>query len=504
MDPKELARLIADARAAKKSDSEIDAVIRQVYRISLADAESLIAGGTVLPVAPAQPAPVSPSPIQTRHPLSNVPVAGNPYIGPGIQLTPRDVGNQAALLGQGAAWGWGDELVGAARGAVPGGMGYREGRDAARARLLQARQEQPGAAALEGMGALLSPLNAVGLALKPATVTGRVLGGVGAGAGIGATAAAGAAPEMKDIPLLAAQGAGIGGLLGGGAGALAAIPTVWSNLFGRAASSRGARISSELESLGGSRGSMPQVRAEQEAFRRSISQRYFKPLDDLGPLENNEAILGLLDNPTVSGLMPKAVREGARGPTFDELLRVRDLLQESTGRLYRGKIPPKELVLHREALAATEDALGTLPEYAAGRPLYAEAKAVQDALLKGRQMYSKAGWEIREAIAGLTSDAQKEAFRRGLMSRLSESLGRKSGGHTDVMQNLFHRGPETTEKLQAMFPSDQAYGQFVRLLDTEAKTGDVARFIKTAAPWAVVGGLGGGAFGVSLLRGLLP
>lgn len=156
-----------------------------------------------------------------------------PSLGGGIAMQPADATRnvpgtggkmpwqQAALIGasQGASLRFADELEGAAKAIIPGGQGYTEGRDAARARLKRAEAEQPGVTlageltggfATPGMGALAA--------------TGRGMGVAGAGALVGGIAGGltGIGGETEGTVGSMAASGGIGAGAGTVAGALMA------------------------------------------------------------------------------------------------------------------------------------------------------------------------------------------------------------------------------------------------------------------------------------------
>lgn len=127
---------------------------------------------------------------------------------------------------QGLTFGWGDEMRGAAQGAMAAAQGgdfgetYRRETDRARASLDRERRVNPvGSVAAEVAGALPTAAAAGGqLAGRGASLLTRGLTGAGVGAGQGAAYGAGAAEgDIADRAGNAALGAGIGGTIGGAA-----------------------------------------------------------------------------------------------------------------------------------------------------------------------------------------------------------------------------------------------------------------------------------------------
>jgi hypothetical protein len=129
-------------------------------------------------------------------------------------VEPADVGRSIV---QGATFGFGDELTGAAKAMIPGGQGYTEGRDQFRAEDARFRQEHPLAStAAELGGGLASAGLPIGAAAKEGlTIAQRARRGAAFGAGMGALNAAGHADGSPRERLRAAgYGAGFGGALG--------------------------------------------------------------------------------------------------------------------------------------------------------------------------------------------------------------------------------------------------------------------------------------------------
>lgn len=129
----------------------------------------------------------------------------------------------ARQAGQGASFGFADEIEAAAR-APFSDRGYREIRNDIRGTNQQFADENPGTSAALNVvggvatgGALVKALQAARIAPKlseTATLLQRIGGAGRAGAGAGALGGAGAADELTDVPKMAAIGAGIGGAAG--------------------------------------------------------------------------------------------------------------------------------------------------------------------------------------------------------------------------------------------------------------------------------------------------
>ena len=147
--------------------------------------------------------------------LPNDPGSGNQAIGP------KDT-DPTGLKGAGrgfldtATFGFSDEIAGAVRAAVPGGLDYRQGRDQARASMDAAKQASP-KAFLGGQiaGGLATAAVPIGAAGRAASLGGAITKGAAVGAGSGALYGAGNAKEMENVPGDALVGGAVGGVVGG-------------------------------------------------------------------------------------------------------------------------------------------------------------------------------------------------------------------------------------------------------------------------------------------------
>lgn len=174
-----------------------------------------------------------PAPTEAPQGFAPVPATAAP---PAAKEKPGVAGSFFRGLGQGAMFGFQDEIVGGVRaltepvrarlaGVDPSfipsaGEAYRESRDDYRGVLAEDFEENPWATG-GGMlaGGIAVPM---GAGLKAATLGGKVLQGARIGAGFGALQGVGDAPEMGDTPESALKGAAMGGVVGGAFPAVAA------------------------------------------------------------------------------------------------------------------------------------------------------------------------------------------------------------------------------------------------------------------------------------------
>lgn len=130
------------------------------------------------------------------------------------RLSPTESVLQGA--GQGLTFGLSDELYGVGAAMIPGGQGYEDARDAARARLDRAR---PGyRLAGELVGSVAAPLGGAGLIARGGTALAKAGRAAGVGAGQAAAMGAGQAEgDLTDRALAGAKAAPLGAVIGGGA-----------------------------------------------------------------------------------------------------------------------------------------------------------------------------------------------------------------------------------------------------------------------------------------------
>lgn len=94
--------------------------------------------------------------------------------------------------------------------------------------------------------------------------------------------------------------------------------------------------------------------------------------------------------------------------------------------------------------------------YRQAREAFAGPSALMDAARSGRTAMQKDGVAIGEMMDGL-STSELQAFRVGAFESLRTKLGRE-GGQTEILK--MWKEPATSEKLRAMFGSEQAFRQF--------------------------------------------
>jgi hypothetical protein len=114
------------------------------------------------------------------------------------------------------------------------------------------------------------------------------------------------------------------------------------------------------------------------------------------------------------------------------------------------------------------------PDYATALHGYAGESAMKDALEAGREAWHKPFDEFQLSHDGLSSTAEREMFRLGAMSRMTNELSRKRQGPTaDIAANL-SLVPDVRQKMGVVLADPGAQQAWQRLLELEARQSQLA------------------------------
>jgi hypothetical protein len=114
------------------------------------------------------------------------------------------------------------------------------------------------------------------------------------------------------------------------------------------------------------------------------------------------------------------------------------------------------------------------PDYATALHGYAGESAMKDALEAGREAWGKPYDEFQLSHDGLSSAAEKEMFRLGALSRMTNELSRKRQGPTaDIAANL-SLVPDVRQKMGVVLADPGAQAAWQRLLELEARQSQLA------------------------------
>lgn len=388
------------------------------------------------------------------------------------------------LMAQGGSANFSDELAGVGAALVPGGKGYKAGRDKERQLLADLKLLNPGYAtgAAELAGALptmLVPGKAVTGAIKaPGTFLGAAARGAKAGAAAGGLFGFGAAEGAPQEQLKqTAIGAGVGAGLGAATAGLGFAAT-------RRAANRGGRAAAALRREAGVPDDINVTRAAAADAVEAARTSGYKTFEKMDPVSQMDV---------AGGRLPTALKD----------------------RLPKGDISFNELQDLRSTLRGEGDdaAAGILsrfmerhfPGLKEADKIYAGAKDVERTLKAGTEAASKSGADIEWAARGLTPD-QSQVFRTGLVQKTADALTMRDEAAGAMLKNLLDQGEVGARKVRQYFPAGEAgqaaYERFQRVLKSEASAAEVGKFFKALVTSRLLWFGGGGAAGALASRSL--
>jgi hypothetical protein len=402
----------------------------------------------------------------------------------------------AGLIGQGATFGFSDEIAGLL-GAVTNreeGEGYGDARrritGEARQDIGDARRRAgtiPGLA-LEVAGGIPTGGTAFKVGRQAlGRIAPRVPGiarGAAIGAGEGAVAGAGYAEEGER-----GRGAAIGGLfgaaLGGAADAVATgVGRLRSGVRGDADKVGGA-VADRLRQHA-------DVTGEAGTVRREASERgraAFRDLDRMGALDSPE--LGrALRRPEVAPHMPREVADGTRHPTFKESQKAFQKLRKMREQAYKsGNLDGFERLADAEEGVLRALNAATDGRFSVANQVYGETAEAVRQVTQGQRLVAKSANEFEEAARALADSPEAlRAFREGAASRIAHQL--ESGSAASVLRRLDSRSMQ--RKLAVIFDGDSAALQAFRESIRDAAVTDRGAIFKELARIFGAGAVGGG------------
>ena len=375
-------------------------------------------------------------------------------------------------------------------------------------------------------GAMAAPLGVGGkmvsaAARTGATRAGRVIRGAGAGLGLGAAGAASSAalqevgesegpvfgrffdPEVQERALQAGTEAlPFGALLGAAAGGAG------GHIASRARG-RSERVGQEFADRTQSGGRIGQRRSRIRTAKDHVSDVVFGGLERRHPAVTDPQITGLLEDiRDIPGGQARLRRLGImeRGsqdistPSFADLRRVRTWLrQQATGAnsdsaLFQGAFD--------EITDAMTDAFGE-PFVRANR-MWRQLSRHEEDLADGFRMATKPADEIEEFIAGKLSSRtgrgtrgvnpqRLNAFNQGRVARIRSKLEAGDENAVGFMREMADRSVEMERRFADLFPSNESWQQFRRILKSEASDGRVLQVFKMLSRGSFGLGVGVGA-----------
>jgi hypothetical protein len=484
IDPARLLAAAERARAAGKSEAEVNRVI------------SNATGGRITTVAALQ---------ESARLVSATESAAEPEPRPGLLGRARqnvreglaETRDVLRMVGQGATFGFGDEIAGAAAAVIPGGRGYTEARDASRDNLARIRGGDTihplVAGAAEVTGGVAVPLGAVGnLMGRGAGIGAAALRGAGIGAAGGAVYGAGEADELSDTPGNTIRGGLLGGVTGGafgaGGGVAARGVRALRDPLRAAAPEAGAELSARLKSGAGVGGEVAPVREAATQRARQV----FAELDKLAELDHPtlRSVLRTENIAKAAGVADD-VAAGARAPSFKEAQAAHQRIRGIKDRALRNADMDsyqQAARMESELFNALQDA--TSSRYGHALPDYAREMAAVRAVQQGYRTATKAADEIEAAYRALADNPEAQhAFREGVAARIVQGL--ESGSVESFIRRA--ETPQFQRKLAVVFNGDtDAVRRFMDDVSRSAP-GSRAEMFASIRRWAFRGAVGGTA-----------
>lgn len=230
--------------------------------------------------------------------------------------------------------------------------------------------------------------------------------------------------------------------------------------------------------------------------KRTLSNQLYRPFDEQFEEVTDPNVTGfirqLLDDKDTASLTQRVISRNLqktdaginRPPSFSELQALRREMRA------RGRKPGNERFgdLAEELNAIMADAFPGLPEVDAQ---YAQAIAAQDALLDGYKTGSKSADQIAMLAQDIRTPEAQQAFREGVVYRTLARLEKREDQATGLLRTMMNAGNETRRFMRTMFPDDESFDAFSRVLaeerDAQAVWGAFKKFATRAAAATGVG-----------------
>jgi hypothetical protein len=392
-----------------------------------------------------------------------------------------------------------DEIRGAVQGAIPGGMGYAEARDAERQKLADMQLLNPGTDKIMGIG---------GAALVPASF-GRGLLGNAAKSGAGKIATGGLLGGAQAGSY--AFGEAEGGL--GERGKAAVLPTIFGTAVGAAVpaavegakvlprimrrGSTGQAVASELENASGVSRDIGKLTRSLDDEVKDIQAKHFQKLEEKYKVIKDPDILNVLSDPEVQRLAPRTIagaKKGAAPGPFGGDKRAwsyKDIVGKDAllSKLRKAAKTDAGMQARLEDLNA---ALKNLDGHSEAMKRYGPVMDKLEAIDDGRAMVSASQFDLQQATKNM-DPVTRRAFNTGRMFEIVEKLEKRNDEAVSLLRDYLDAGSSTRRSLRELFQpgktGDAAFKEFETVLRKERSAEKVASALKSR--WT----LGAGAAG---------
>jgi hypothetical protein len=138
----------------------------------------------------------------------------------------------------------------------------------------------------------------------------------------------------------------------------------------------------------------------------------------------------------------------------------------------------RQLTLMKKALVNEIDKQN--PAYATARKIFSDRKSVERAIEQGSKFIRGEGEATRRMMLGM-STAERDGFRIGVMRGYKNYIGGVKD--TNSIAQRF-QNPAMRERIKAVMPDDESYNEFMGVVDTWIKRGDIRNKVLAGSPTA--------------------
>jgi hypothetical protein len=127
----------------------------------------------------------------------------------------------------------------------------------------------------------------------------------------------------------------------------------------------------------------------------------------------------------------------------------------------------------REMLGRVDE---QVPAYNSARAVWGGGEAEKDALELGRKLFNTPASDVKAALATMT-EAERELFVRGGVEGMAERLEMVASNRNLTLSRPLSDRTADRQRMRLLFPSDEAFKEFIENLTNEAKMAGTGRFV---------------------------
>jgi hypothetical protein len=406
--------------------------------------------------------------------------------------------------------GFGDEIVGAIRSLLSPDKSVREGIQQERDTDAAMSRQHPTASKVGTVTGYALPIGGAGsLALK----TGKSVLSVGAragaaGAAVGAAEAIGGQegslkervtnwPPGNMLPTVVKDA-----LLAGGTAAL--VPMVGAAAPRLRGATRGKRVVEAVERESDVMRTINQAYREAAAAIKKARVEHYAPLEAKYPTVSDPEITTLIRSPEYLRHTRKVNPAVAKGqdPSFEDLQAIRSRIKNDLNDARKKGETNKFKDAERHVKELNELLYRKIDGFEAADAAFARAAANERAIAIGRRAASPrfSSEDVhRLFLDRITDPKEQQLFRQGYVY---ESVRKLDKGDAQYVRRLLQADPEMKRQLRTMFPSDDGYQRFMKVLARERSAERISSAFTRFGGRVVEGvAIGGAFYGMSKLFG---